>query len=69
MNADAVEQALLDYEALHRDDDDRGLEAVRAAIFLEDVLGVRVTDDDIRGPLAGPTPDLRGVAARATGTT
>ncbi len=69
MDGEAVDQALADYRALPRDESDPGLEAVRAAVFLEDVLGVRVTDDDIRGALAAPAPDLRALVARATGAT
>lgn len=67
MDADAVEQAVAAYEAARRDDADPELEAVRAAVFLEDVLGVRVTDADIRGDLAQDPPALRRVLARAKG--
>jgi hypothetical protein len=47
VNRDLVEQVLRDYEALRRPDMDAGLEAVRLAILLEDVLGVTVADADI----------------------
>ncbi len=72
MEAHAVEQAVRDYEALRREalrqeDADPGLEAVRAAVFLEDVLGLRVTDEDIAGDLAENPPALRAVLDRAAG--
>ncbi len=47
MNRDIVEQVLRDYEAVRRRDADAGLEAVRLAILLEDVLGVTLPDADI----------------------
>lgn len=47
MNRDIVEQVLRDYEALRRPDADAGLEAIRLAILLEDVLGVALRDADI----------------------
>jgi hypothetical protein len=69
MEPEAVEQAIAEYEALRREalreeDADPGLEAVRAAVFLEDVLGVRVTDEDITGDLAEHPPALRRVVGR-----
>jgi hypothetical protein len=47
MNRDLVEQILRDYDASHRPDADRELEAVRAAIFIEDVFGIVLSDADI----------------------
>ena len=40
MNRDIVGQVLRDYVALRCPDGDAGLEAVRAAILVEDVFGV-----------------------------
>ena len=70
MEPEAVEQAVAEYEALRREalreeDADRGLEAVRAAVFLEDVLGVRVSDEDITGDLSEQPPALRAVIERS----
>jgi hypothetical protein len=55
MNRDLVEQVLRDCEALRRPDADPELEAVRAAVLLEDVFGITLSDAEI-GPavLAGP---------------
>jgi hypothetical protein len=47
MNRDIVEQVLRDYQALRRPGSDPELEAVRAAILLEDVFGVALSDGDI----------------------
>ena len=47
MNRDVVEQIFRDYDALHRPDTDPELEAVRAAIMLEDVFGVTLSDAEI----------------------
>jgi hypothetical protein len=70
VDADAVEQAVTEYEALRREalrqeDTDPGLEALRAAVFLEDVLGLRVTDEDIAGDLSEDPPALRQVIDRS----
>ncbi len=47
MNRDIIEQVLRDYNALRRPDADPELEAVRAAILLEDVFGVTLSDAEI----------------------
>jgi hypothetical protein len=47
VSRDIVEQVLRDYEALRRPDTDPGLEAVRAAIMLEDVFDVVLSDAEI----------------------
>ena len=47
MDRDMVEQVLHDYAALHRADTDPGLDAVRAAILIEDVFGVTLSDAEI----------------------
>ena len=44
MNRDVVKQVLREHEALRRPDADPELEAVRAAILLEDVFGVTLPD-------------------------
>jgi hypothetical protein len=47
VNRDIIEQVLRDYNALRRPDADPELEAVRAAILLEDVFGVTLSDAEI----------------------
>jgi hypothetical protein len=47
VNRDIVEQVLRDYDALRRPDTDPELEAVRAAIMLEDVFGIALSDTEI----------------------
>lgn len=72
MDARTAEHAVAEYEALRAEalrggDADPGLEALRAAVFLETVLGVPVTDEDITGDLARTPPALRRVLARRGG--
>jgi hypothetical protein len=47
VNRANVEQVLQDYNALRRPDTDPELEAVRAAILIEDVFAVVLSDADI----------------------
>jgi hypothetical protein len=47
VNRDIVEQVLRDYDALRRPDINPELEAVRAAIMLEDVFGIALSDAEI----------------------
>jgi hypothetical protein len=47
VNRDIIEQVLRDYNALRRPDADPELEAVRAAILLEDVFDVTLSDAEI----------------------
>ena len=47
LQGDIVEQVLRDHAALGREDADPELEAVRAAILIEGVFGVRLFDADI----------------------
>ena len=55
MNRELREQVLQDYAALRRAGADPELEAVRAAILLEDVFGVTLPDGEIDAAvLAGP---------------
>jgi hypothetical protein len=42
-----VERVLRDYGAFRQSDTDSELEAVRVAILIEDVFGVRLSDADI----------------------
>jgi hypothetical protein len=47
MNRGIIELVLRDYQALRRSDSDPELEAVRAAILLEDVFDIVLSDADI----------------------
>ena len=67
MNRDLVEQVLRDYDALRRPGTDPELEAVRAAIMLEDVFGITLSDAEIdpgvladSAAVAALVADLRG---------
>jgi hypothetical protein len=63
MNRDVVEQVLRDYEALRRPDTDPELEVVRAAILLEDVFGITLSDAEIDPAVLA---DFAAVAALVT---
>jgi hypothetical protein len=60
VNSDLVEQILRDYDALYRPDIDPELEAVRAAILIEDAFGVVLSDSEIDPAVLA---DARAVAA------
>jgi hypothetical protein len=56
----ALLQAIQDFEGLRDPQADPELEAVKAALFLEDVFGIRLSDEDI-GPnllIAGAMDEL-----------
>jgi hypothetical protein len=62
VNRNAVEQVLRDHHALRSPDTDPELEAVRAAILVEDVFDVELSDAEIDAAVLG---DARAVAALA----
>jgi len=63
-----VERALAEYARLRDPDGDRHLEAVKAAIFLEDVFHVVLREEQIDPDLLGTADGMRAVLARAGGT-
>lgn len=67
MNRDVIEQILEDYEAFRRPDADPELEAVRAAILIEDVFDVTLSDADIDQALFGDGSAIAALAARLRG--
>jgi hypothetical protein len=67
MDRDMVEQVLRDYAALRRSDTDPELEAVRAAILIEDVFGVRLSDADIDPAVLADPPAVTALVARLLG--
>lgn len=60
MDRHVIDEALAEYVQLRNPDGDPELEAVKAAIFVEDVFGVTLPDDDID---AGRLADLTALPA------
>lgn len=67
MNRDIVEQILREYDALHRADTDPELEAVRAAILLEDVFGIALSDAEIDPAVLADSSAVAALVARLQG--
>lgn len=68
MNRDIVEQVLRDHDALRRGDADPELEAVRAAILLEDVFDVTLSEADIDPAVLADASAAAALVARLRGT-
>jgi hypothetical protein len=64
VNPDIVAQVLRDYTALRRPDTDPELEAVRAAILLEDVFDIRLSDAEIDPAMLADASAVVALAAR-----
>jgi hypothetical protein len=67
VDGDRVEQILRDYAALRRGDADPGLEAVRAAILIEDVFGVTLSDAEISPAVLADASAAAALVARLQG--
>ena len=67
MNRDNVEQVLRNYHALRRPDTDPGLEAVRAAILIEDAFDVVLSDAEIDPAVLADAPAVTALVARLRG--
>lgn len=67
MDGDTVEQVLHDYAALHRCDADPELEAVHAAILIEDVFGVTLSDAEINPAVLVGASAVAALVARLQG--
>ena len=67
MNRDIVEQILRDYDALRRPDTDPELEAVRAAVMLEDVFGIALSDAEIDPAVLADPSAVADLVARLQG--
>jgi hypothetical protein len=67
VNRDIVEQVLRDYDALRRPDTDPELEAVRAAIMLEDVFGIALSDAQIDPAVLADSSAVADLVARLQG--
>ncbi|MBD3923141.1 serine acetyltransferase [Nocardioides cavernae] len=63
-----VDRALAEYARLRDPSGDRHLEAVKAAIFLEDVFHVVLREEQIDPDLLGTAEGMRAVLARAGGS-
>lgn len=64
MNRDIEQQILRDYEACRSPERDPDLEAVHAAIFLEDVFDVVLSDADIDPAVLADADGMARVVAR-----
>ena len=67
MNRDIIEQVLRDYDALRRPGTDPELEAVRAAIMLEDVFGIALSDVEIDPAVLASSTAVAALVARLRG--
>lgn len=67
MNRDLVKQVLREYGALRRPDTEPELEAVRAAIMLEDVFGVALSDVEIDPAVLADSAAMADLIARLRG--
>jgi hypothetical protein len=67
VDRDRVEQVLHDYTALHRADTDPQLDAVRAAILIEDVFGVTLSDAEINPAVLTDASAVAALVARLQG--
>ena len=67
MNRDTVEQVLRDYDALRRPGADPELEAVRAAILLEDVFDIALSDAEIDPAVFADSAAVAALVARLQG--
>lgn len=67
MNADLVDQVLAEYEHQRKAHADPALEAVRTAIFVEDVFGITLRDDQIDPAVLTDPAALRVLVSSAAG--
>lgn len=56
-----VDQILQEYEAVRDSSGDPELEALRAAVFVEDVFGIRLCDAEINSDTLGTFDAMRAV--------
>jgi hypothetical protein len=64
MNFDIIRQTFVDYGALRRPDTDPELEAVRAAILLEDLFEVTLSDAEIDPAVLADVSAMATLVAR-----
>jgi hypothetical protein len=68
VDRDIVGQVLRDHAALRRGDADPELDAVRAAILIEDVFRVTLSDADIDPATLADLPAVAALIARLRGS-
>ena len=64
MERDRADQILREYDALRDPAGDPDLEAVKAAVFVEDVFGITLSDAEIELGLLGSPAAIRALLAR-----
>jgi hypothetical protein len=62
MTDDEARAALSDFESLVRGRPDQKIDPLEAALFLEDALGIKLSDSEISGPSLGDPDSIRGFA-------
>jgi hypothetical protein len=67
VNRDIAGQVLRDYDALRRPDTDPELEAVRAAIMLEDVFSIALSDAEIDPAVLADSSAVAALVTRLQG--
>jgi hypothetical protein len=67
VDRDIVEQVLRDYSALRCSDTDPELGAVRAAILIEDVFDITLSDPEIDSAVLADVPAMATLIARRRG--
>ncbi len=67
MHRDLIEQVVRDHAALRRGAADPEIEAVLAAILIEDVFDVTLPDEDIRPALLADSAAVAALVARLRG--
>jgi hypothetical protein len=67
VDGDTVGQVLHDYAALRGGDTDAELESVRAAILIEDVFGVTLSDAEINPAVLADASAVAALLARLQG--
>lgn len=65
MNPVLADEILEEYERLRNPQGDPVLEAVRTAVFVEDVFGIVLTDDQITPTVLGDPASLRALVVAA----
>ena len=65
--AGQVDRILSEYDAQRDPAGDPGLEALKAAIFVEDVFGITLSDDEITPDVLGSASALRALVTSRLG--
>lgn len=68
MRRERVDQILPEYEAVRDPTGDPELEALKAAVFVEDAFGILLSDSEIDPRLLGSADAMRALVLRKLGT-